>query len=234
MNAQPITTRRLLPLIRQGKTINRAWMELQLQTAQAQGLTLDLGSGESSYFGALARDQEARLVRVDVAPGARPHVVADLEQSLPFAPASANCVLLLNVLEHVYHHELLLREIGRVLRPGGHLVMFSPFLIAVHTARRGAAGAFTDDYFRYSSSCLRRLVTDEAGFAGPVDIRPCAFGPFSASLNLALAGLRGGIVKAAAAACALQLDRLLTRRQLGRAGASRSEWAIGYYVDAVK
>jgi SAM-dependent methyltransferase len=234
MSARTTTARQLLPLIRQGKTINRAWMELQLRGARVEGLTLDLGSGESSYFGTMEHGPGARLVRVDVDPGAKAHLVANLEQALPFAAASADSVLLLNVLEHVYHYELLLCEIGRVLRPGGHLVMFSPFLIAVHTARRGPSGAFTDDFFRFSSSGLRRLVTDEAGFAGPVDIRPCAFGPFTAGLNLVIPGLRWGMIKMAAAACALQLDRLLALRRQGREGASRSEWSIGYFVDAVK
>jgi SAM-dependent methyltransferase len=234
MSARTMTARQLLPLIRQGKTINRAWMELQLRSAKAEGLTLDLGSGESSYFGTMARGPSARLVRVDVDPGAKPHLVANLEEALPFATSSADRVLLLNVLEHVYHYQLLLREIGRVLRSGGHLVMFSPFLIAVHTARRDPQGSFTDDYFRFSSSRLRRLVTDESGFGGPIDIRPCAFGPFTAGLNLVIPGLRWGTVKAAAAACALQLDILLAFRRGASEGASRSEWAIGYYVDAVK
>ena len=50
---------------------------------------------------------------------AQPDVFADLEQPLPFADRSFDTVLAMNVLEHVYRYEQLLRESFRVLRSGG-------------------------------------------------------------------------------------------------------------------
>ncbi len=229
MNAVP--AHKLLSLVRQGKTVNRAWMELQLQSTRANGLTLDLGSGGSNYFKSMPHGPAASLIQVDISREARPQLVADLEQALPLAAASVDCVLLLNVLEHLYSFQHVLREIGRVLRPAGRLVMFSPFLIAVHTARRG--DVFTDDFFRFSASSLRRLLANN-GFGGPIDIQACSFGPFTAGANLVLPELRWGPLKAAGVACALQLDSLLHRLRRGREGASRSDWAIGYFVEAVR
>jgi SAM-dependent methyltransferase len=231
MTANAIPTRKLLSLVRQGKTVNRAWMELQLQSTRVNGLTLDLGSGGSNYFQSMPHTSAANLLQVDICREARPHLVADLERALPLAAASADCVLLLNVLEHLYHCQQVLCEIGRVLRPGGRLVMFSPFLIAVHTAHRG--NVFTDDFFRFSASSLRRLLTD-SGFRGPIEIQACSFGPFTATANLFLPGMRGVLLKTALVACALQLDSLLRWWRRGREGASRSDWVIGYFVEAVR
>src|SRR2546425_998419 len=47
-------------------------------------------------------------------------------EALPFTEASFDGVLLNEVLEHVVDEVQTLREIHRVLRPGGHLVVMSP------------------------------------------------------------------------------------------------------------
>jgi len=231
MGATCASARGLLSLVWQGRTIHRACMELQLRESQVNGLTLDLGSGKSSYFRLMQRDPSARLLRVDVSPECKPQLVADLEHPLPLNTASVDSIVLLNVLEHLYHYEQTLGEIARVLRPGGRLFLFVPFLIAVHTARRGAF--FTDDCFRYTGSSLRRLLTESAGFGGPVGVTICAWGPFTAAVGLAIPALRWRTWRTLATACALMLDHILDLGR-GRPGTSHSEWAIGYYVEATR
>lgn len=50
----------------------------------------------------------------------------------PFEDASFDCVLCSQVLEHVPEPDAFLREIARVLRPGGQLVLTVPFLWPEH------------------------------------------------------------------------------------------------------
>lgn len=227
-----VSARELLSLVWRGRTIHRAWMELYIQHAHVNGLVLDLGSGGSNYFSMMQHGAGARLLTLDICREARPDLVADLEHPLPLATASVDSVILLNVLEHLYHYEHTLCEVARVLRPGGLLILFVPFLIAVHTACRG--NTFTHDYFRYSGAALHRLLAETAGFGGPVRVKPCALGPFTAAAGLVMLELRFGWLKAVAAGCAFTFDHILNLRRRGRQSSSQSEWAIGYVCEAVK
>jgi len=229
---EEIPGRRLLPHIRRGKTILRAWMELRLVTTQMDGLTVDLGSGGSSNFELMLHAADARVLKVDLWPEAGPDLVANLESPLPLASASVDGVMLLSVLEHMYDYEQVLCEIGRVLRPGGLLVMSTPFLFLVHTAWRG--DLFTDDYFRWTGSALRKLLSGPARFSGPIQISACDLGPFAAAASVITPEIRWGLLRMAVAGLAFVLDRVLRRLREGRGGMSRSEWVVGYYVEATK
>src|SRR3989344_4613287 len=70
-------------------------------------------------------------------------------------PFSEATVRFNNVLEHCSTPPQLLREINRVLKPGGVLIGTVPFIIQIHQEPH--------DYFRYTEYCLRNLFKD-AGF----------------------------------------------------------------------
>jgi ubiquinone/menaquinone biosynthesis C-methylase UbiE len=63
----------------------------------------------------------------------RPQVYGDAQQ-LPFRENSMDAVLLLDVLEHLPRPADCLREIARVLKPTGILVLKVPFLYPLHDA----------------------------------------------------------------------------------------------------
>ena len=98
------------------------------------GKALELGSG----YGVLARtlapratryaclDLDAQMFRTLRADLGQCGVVADVQQ-LPFAPASFDSVIANNVLEHLIDPLQGLREVRRVLVPGGRLYTLIPF-----------------------------------------------------------------------------------------------------------
>ena len=81
----------------------------------------------------------------------RPDVFADA-RGLPFTTGSIQGVIFKDVLEHVRGPERVLAEIGRVLEPGGILVLWMPFMYPIHDAPY--------DFQRYTEHGLETYLAD--------------------------------------------------------------------------
>lgn len=149
--------RHIISQTMRGKTINRLLMNASLRKYQLHGKVLDLGAGtiRSSYFDFFQAKSKYTITSVDISAERKPDVTADLERPLPLESHLYDFVLCFNLLEHVYDHKQLLAEIGRVLKPGGALIGYVPFLVKYHPD--------PNDYYRYTEQGLKRLFQD-AGF----------------------------------------------------------------------
>ncbi len=119
-----------------------------------KGRLLDAGAGKLSYrhvVSPLATKYES----LDFKP-THPQLdyVGDI-QHMPLPDQSFDTVFSAEVLEHVPDPDQALREIYRVLKPGGHFVMSIPHLMYLHNEPY--------DFFRYTKYGLRVLL-DRAGF----------------------------------------------------------------------
>lgn len=81
-------------------------------------------------------------------------VVADI-QAMPLPDASFDSAICIEVLEHVPDPEKALRELYRVLRPGGRLVFSVPHFLYLHNEPY--------DFYRYTKYGLQELA-ERAGF----------------------------------------------------------------------
>jgi SAM-dependent methyltransferase len=119
----------------------------------ARGRLVDLGSGTVPLYAAY-RERVSDVTCVDW--GASRHeaqhrdVEHDLNEPLPFPDAAFDTAILSDVLEHVRVPESLLREVRRILAPGGKLLLNVPFLYWLHEQPH--------DYFRYTEHGLRLLI----------------------------------------------------------------------------
>jgi SAM-dependent methyltransferase len=95
---------------------------------------LDLGCGRGGVVELLWRDVKLAAGLDPDAPSLTEHhtpglpVIRGRGEQLPFADHSFDLVVCLWVLEHVESPEAVLREVHRVLRPGGHFVFLTPNL----------------------------------------------------------------------------------------------------------
>ncbi len=153
-----------------GQSIARILMNRALSHERIRGVVVDVGGGRHpDYYDYLKREGEIEMSVVDQSVSG-----IDLETDpLPQPSQSVDTVVLCNVLEHIYHHAELLREILRVLRSHGKLVGFVPFWVGYHPDPH--------DYFRYTNESLQLLLS-EAGFES-VQIRTVGGGPFLANYN---------------------------------------------------
>lgn len=140
-----------------GKGPGRTLMNFEIRKrVRLSGRVVDLGSGANPSYWRFLDVSGVELVKVDFPGVGRPHVAASLESPLPFYDELFDAALLFNVLEHVYASEQLLAEICRILKPGGSLYLFVPFLVQIHPDPY--------DYRRFTGIALERMFAD-AGFS---------------------------------------------------------------------
>jgi ubiquinone/menaquinone biosynthesis C-methylase UbiE len=147
------------------RSLHRA---VRAMSGLASGRLLDVGVGERPYAAYFAHVD--RYVGIEYPPAivdkeplfwdvvaGRLHGRVDVfgdGARLPFADASFDTVMATEVLEHLPDPRIALREMVRVLRPGGVALVTVPFTEPLHF--------LPQDYWRFTPSGLRRLA-HEAG-----------------------------------------------------------------------
>ncbi|MBK9990386.1 MAG: class I SAM-dependent methyltransferase [Verrucomicrobia bacterium] len=133
-----------------------------------RGDVLDVGCGRKPYRHFV---NAARYVGVDLdTPELRKLDAADIfydGKQIPVEAESFDAVVCSQVFEHVFTPAEFLRELHRVLRTGGQLVLTTPFVWDEHSQPY--------DFGRYSSFGLRRVLED-AGFEIITQYKTCADG----------------------------------------------------------
>jgi SAM-dependent methyltransferase len=155
------------------RTVRRAadWVDLQYSfileqiakaAPRAQGRLLDVGCGDKPYEPTfrpyvteyIGIEHEGVFAQTNASTSERrPDLYYDGNR-LPFGDASFDTVLSIQVLEHTPRPVPLLREMARVLRPGGLLILSAPFSGRLHEE--------PFDFFRYTPHGLRAICA-EAG-----------------------------------------------------------------------
>ncbi len=167
---------------------------LLLQTvthAARPGWTIDLGCGDGRLLRTLASlipaGDEARLgrlvgVEISYERARRVHhsgfaVVCANAESLPFCEGTAAVILMIEVIEHLAHPIRALKEVARVLRSDGIVVISTPNYPAKRfydalAYLRGMRASWRDDPTHFSPMTVWRLLRLLRAYFGHVELLP--------------------------------------------------------------
>ncbi|MGK9242367.1 class I SAM-dependent methyltransferase [Inquilinus limosus] len=148
------TLRRLMAV---NSSRQRLWLENKAfaENIPAGALVLDAGAGDAPYKSLLAhtRYESADFEKVDK-PYAKSTYVCDLS-AIPVEDGRFDAIIFNQVMEHLPEPKLVIRELFRVLKPGGRMIFTAPLFYEEHEQPY--------DFYRYTQFAVRYLF-EGAGF----------------------------------------------------------------------
>ena len=120
--------------------------KLSLNNGELNILNVGAGGELSARINKL---HNANVTNIDIDLNKQPCVVADITNLPIVSDSRFDVVFILEVLEHVNQPDKAVREIFRILKPGGSVVASTPFMLEIHEAPY--------DYYRFTRYGLEYL-----------------------------------------------------------------------------
>jgi len=124
--------------------------DLGILCPHMKGRVLEIGNGRIGRRGRFRPPvtDVSEWIYADLDGTRKPHLQTDITQ-LPLKDSTCDTVVCLEVLEYVVRYENALREIFRILKPGGKFILSTPFLHRADSPQ---------DYWRFTEHSLRYLL----------------------------------------------------------------------------
>ena len=116
---------------------------------------------------------KAEYVILDKVGDYNPDIVGDIHD-LPFEDNSVDAIVCIAVLEHVEEPQKAVREMYRVLKPGGYCYIYAPFLFYYHPMK-----GYYGDFYRFTRDGYEYMTKDFS----EVEIQNIR-GPIATAMNL--------------------------------------------------
>ena len=212
-------------------TYRRLWLDTCLNSFsnEMHNIVIDLGGKRENKRGSFhPPEYEAQSWwYLNLDPLTRPNIFADVTRT-PLKPASVDCILCTEVLEHLKDPQACVDEIHRLLRDDGLVFASTPFFYPVH--------ADPYDFQRFTEDGLRHLFHE---FRSVEVFRMGGyFGVLGLLCELGIPGEDGKTFTSKFMRWILKwLSRWLCLLDLsfyGKENASRKKFTTGYFVRAVR
>lgn len=138
-------------------TRNRLLRAIDTYSKELKGVVMDFGCGSKPYQSLFKVE---RYIGVDFENPGHPHLNEQIDvfydgKKIPFSDEYFDAVFSSEVFEHVFNIDEILKELYRVIKPGGVMLITCPFAICEHEVPH--------DFARYSSFGIKYLL-EKNGF----------------------------------------------------------------------
>ena len=211
----------LISSIIKGYSLLRAYENDYVKKIKIDGTGIDLGakSKNAKYYEYFNLEKVTHIDFVDYYSGNPGIVELDLEKPLKLKSSTYNFVLMFNILEHIYNYKNLFDETVRILRSGGKLHGFVPFMFHYHPD--------PNDYFRFSEQALTNILKRKELFQ--IKAIPICYGPFKVVASVIAEVLKNRVMRAFLYASGICLDKILMKISSGG-----TRYSMAYYFTATK
>lgn len=127
--------------------ISRDRLDQFMKKHKTNKRTLDIGCAGGPYS-----DLFPNRVGLDVYEGPAVDYVGDVHNLNMFKDKEFNCIIMTEVLEHLHSPQIAVKELNRILKKNGKLILTTRFIFPIHD--------YPKDYFRFTESGLRELLKD--------------------------------------------------------------------------
>ncbi len=132
-------------------TRNRLLKAIETCVPELEGTLLDFGCGSKPYQSLFSVE---KYIGLDFENPGHPHVNEQIDvfydgKKIPFSNDYFDSIFSSEVFEHVFNLEEILKELNRVLKTGGKILITCPFAICEHEVPH--------DFARYSSFGIRHF-----------------------------------------------------------------------------
>lgn len=118
-----------------------------------KGTVVDVGGRKSKYKGffRIPAEKIKEIITVNIEKNVGADIIASAEK-IPLPDNSADTVMMTEILEHLQNPKEAIKEAARLLKPGGYMIISTPFLYPIH--------ADPDDYQRMTVSWFRKTIIE--------------------------------------------------------------------------
>jgi SAM-dependent methyltransferase len=186
------------------------------------GEIIDIGgSKKSGYHELIGGNHKIITCNIDASYGA--DMIFDAQTTWPFKNERFDCVLLVNVLEHIFDYKKVVDESFRVLKNGGRVAGVVPFMFNVHGS--------PSDYFRYTKHALEKIFTN-AGYKSVV-VEELGSGAFGVIYHALIGFMRFNWMATFFIFICRGLDKIVSSIKPNNKMSSKY-MPLGYYFEAKK
>lgn len=141
-----------------------------IEQLKITGEVLDYGGGQNAMYLKLLPDANS-ISSANIDPKIEPTHLVQPGAPLPFNDNSFDHVICFNTLEHIYDAFDSVKEIQRVLKPGGQAIITVPFIFRIH--------GHPDDFSRHTPSWWQETC-ERTGFS-TLELQPLTWGRYTSA-----------------------------------------------------